>query len=382
MKTIQIILMTLLVHLLQAQQVTRPLVAEWDRVHTWEDQLLYSIKCANGDIVLFCQPADRNLHMLRLNAAGKQLSDISFPAFRPFGRLEISSVKESKDGNLYVLLNTPERDPMIAKFSVKGQLLLAQSLLTELKRTSLSYSSSLFLKDSTVVCYGIKGGDLWEAVLDHKGSVITETIYAWEDDHYIMDIITAADGNPLILAKSETSDETGNNIGVTHLIRINNQRHTLEKWNSFPGRNASICLTSNGGYALTVDTATVSLNQSFVLHLLDHQLVLRNSVKLFDNETGISPAKISPWANGLLAITAIESGKLSLLVMDREARLQAKFSQENKEKVMLLRTVFLDEEKLGCLYEFDAGITSGSANMDWFRGKQIVFPLNKLTGKE
>ncbi|WP_127128062.1 hypothetical protein [Pseudoflavitalea rhizosphaerae] len=382
MKTIQIIVMTLLVHLLQAQQMTRPQVAKWDRTHTWDDQLLFSINSMNGDIILFSQSSDKNLHILRINAAGYQTADMSFPAFHFYGRLEISAVKESKDGHLFVLVNTQERDPIMVKFSPKGELLLAQSLLTKLKVSSLSYGTSLFLKDNTVICYGIKGGDFWEAVLDHKGAVMAESVFALEDDHYIMGIITAADGRPLILARSETSDGHGNDIGVTHLMRINENRHALEKWNSFPGRNASVCMLPNGGYALTVDTATFSFNQSFLLHLLDHQLVLRNTVKLFDNESGISPAKISAWGNERLAIAAIESGRLSLLAVDGEGRLQEKFSQPGNEQAMLVRTVFLDEGRWGCLYDLDTDTASGSTNMNRFRVKQIVFPLNKSNGKE
>jgi hypothetical protein len=382
MKTILSILIMLLCHLLHAQQVSRQLVPEWSQTYTWEDHALYSERCANGDMVLFSQPADRSLHLLRYGPDGSLLWDSSWSAFRAFGRLYISAVREGQEGTLYVLLNAPERETMVLKFSREGKLLFVQSLLSEMKKNSLSYGITLFVRDSSLACYGIKGGDLWETVLDKKGKIIVESLFEWEEDHFVMDIITRSDGTPLILAKSEITDPSGSNNATTYLLAINYQHHRLEKWNSFPGRNASICRFGNSSYALTVDTCTVSLKQSFLLHILDQQLVLRNTVKLFDNDMGVSPAKLLPWSYGLIGIAGIRNGNLHVMAMDADGMLQAEYQQQNSEKLMLLKRISLDEKQLACFYVFDTGNSPEPKTMNWFRTKQAFFRMDNLIGKE
>lgn len=354
---------------------TDTIAASWEKQYQYTDYALLAAACKNKDMLVARRTLHGALQLTRIDANGKERWDSVYQDFYLYGLIRyVNGLKEDEEGNFYVLINMERTDPVLGKINRNGALLFAQPLLVLQHQKTSSYAHSMFLSDSSVICYGVKSGRFWEGVYATNGSVRSEMMFSLKAKNFVTDILINSRQAPIVVTKEGTFDKYGGGESVTNLMQLNYENKSLEVITSVKGKNGKLAELASSGYALLLDEAVLFPRQQIRLLLLDKNFLLLKNTGVFDNAAGASPFHLQVFDKDALMIQGVKDGNLQIMLADNKGSLIRSMVYEKKD-VLNVQQAFVNNRVPGCLLQFK-GELNGNDPITAIRKKLLLFRMN------
>jgi hypothetical protein len=351
------------------------IAASWEKQYQYKDYALMAAACKNTDMLIARRTLYGSLQLTRIDASGKERWDSVYPALYDYGLVRtVTGIKEDEEGNFYLLINMERTDPVLAKMNRNGKQLFIQPLLVLQQQKTNSFAHSLFLSDSSIICYGVKGGKFWEGVYATNGLVRSEMLFNLKSKNIITDILINSRHAPVVVTKEGNFDKYGGGPSSTHIMQLNYESKSLESIISVKGKNGKLAELPDAGYALLLDEAVLFPRQDIHLLFFDRNFSLRKKASVFANAAGASPFHLQAYGKEALMIQGVKDGMLQVMLANGNGQLTRTLVYE-KNDVLAVQQAFVNRREPGCLLQF-RGELNGSDPITAIRKKLLLFRLN------
>lgn len=356
-----------------AQQDT--ISASWEKHYQYTDYAQMAASCRNTDLLVARRTLHGSLQLTRISAEGKERWDSVYPSLYDYGLVRtVNGIEEDEAGNFYLLINMERTDPVLGKVDKNGSLLFIQPMLVLQQQKTSSFAHSLFLSDSSIVCYGVKGGRFWEGVYATNGLVRSELMFTLRPKNIITDILINSSHAPVVVSKEGTFDKYGGGQSVTNIMQLNYESRSLETIVSVKGKNGKMVELPENGYALLLDEALLFPRQDIHLLLFDRNFVLRKNTGVFANVAGASPFHLQPFGKEALMIQGVKDGRFQIMLADNGGRLTRNLVYD-KNDVLAVEQAFVQDREPACLLQYK-GELNGKDPITAIRKKLLLFRLH------
>lgn len=354
---------------------TDTIAASWEKQYQYKDYALMAAACTNTDMLVARRTLYGSLQLTRIDANGKERWDSVYPVLYDYGLVRyVNGIREDAAGNFYLLINMERTDPVLAKINRNGALLFVQPLLVLHQQKTNSYAHSLFLADSSIICYGVKGGKFWEGVYSTSGLVRSEMLFSLKSKNIITDILINSRQAPVVVTKEGNFDKYGGGQSITNIMQLNYESRSLETIASVKGKNGKLTELANAEYALLLDEAVLFPRQDIHLLFFDRNFSLRKNASVFANAAGASPFHLQAYGKEALMIQGVKDGMLQVMIANGNGQLTRTLVYE-KNDVLAVQQAFVNRQEPGCLLQF-RGELNGSDPITAIRKKLLLFRLN------
>lgn len=374
MRIVVVVIISLLLQT-AARAQTDTVSATWEKQYQYTDYALMATACRNTDMLVARRTLHGSLQLTRIAADGKEKWDSVYPSFYDYGLIRyVNGMKEDDQGNFYLLINMERTDPVLGKISRNGTLLFIQPLLVLQQKKTSSFAHSIFLSDSSIICYGVKGGKFWEGVYSTTGLVRSELMFDLKPKNIITDILINSRHAPVIVSKEGTFDKYGGGASLTNIMQLNYENSSLETIFSVKGKNGKLAELPNSDYALLLDEAVLFPRQDIHLLFLDRNFQIRKNTVVFENAAGASPFHLQPYGKEALMIQGVKDGKFQIMLANSNGQLTRNLVYD-KNDVLAVQQAFVNDRKPGCLLQY-RGELNGPDPITAIRKKLLLFRLN------
>jgi hypothetical protein len=350
------------------------IAAAWEKQYQYKDYALMAAACKNTDMLVARRTLYGSLQLTRIGADGKERWDSVYPAFYDYGLIRyVNGMKEDEEGNFYLLINMERTDPVLGKIDRNGALLFIQPLLVLQQKKTSSFAHSMFLSDSSIICYGVKGGKFWEGVYSASGLVRSEMIFDLRPKNIITDIIINSRQSPVVVTKEGSFDKYGGGQSVTNIMQLNYENRSLETIASVKGKNGRLAELPGSGYALLLDEAVLFPRQDIHLLFFDRNFLLLKNKEVFANQAGASPFHLQAYGKDALMIQGVKDGRFQMMFADGKGQVMRNLVYD-KNDVLAVQQAFVNERGPGCLLQYRGELNGDPITV--VRKKLLLFRLN------
>lgn len=335
-----------------AQHEMKKLELLWEAKYEYSDNVLSILKCKQSGVIVLTKSLDDLLKIRKIDENGNTLWDSSYNGFKNLGLLSNNvRVNEDKYGNFFVVFNTKDRSPVLAKFDSVGTIIFMNKIQLN-SIVSKLYVQSFLINDKEICLFGVNGNkDFCKLCLKATGEFLAIGIFEAGANNIVTDIFIKNDSEPIVITKSGHFDKYGGGESVLNIYSIDTIRMCLNLEVSFSGKNGKMHSINNSNYLLVYDSLSTFPEQKIDFTILNKDFKVIKSERLIANQIGTSISFINEADSGKLAISSVKGFNSFFCVINKKGSIEGQF-ESTLDSVISIEQVFFYGTNVYFFYKY------------------------------